>query len=285
MSDSDLHLTCLRCGAPAALGPYGEGEHHEPIGRSSKGAGGTSDAVTEHLMLPFCRKCHRDRHLKEFTVERIGDGKVKITERNGKVSIAARPDPMTETEVGEFALAYPYNQGGAMTLRDAAQRLPYCEDRVLADLWHCGSIRQDEGKALEALAARAFRMRYAQYGQDWYGKAARYIGDETGAQVSAATVYDRYALAIALDACEWDLNMLRHVGPAALSAAGKVCNVPAAVEKVREWREDEHLCSREAIHLVRKHFQTDEDSREPLPAEQWDPCAACGGTGRIRRAT
>ena len=277
MSDSQAYLSCLRCGAPASLGVVGKGEHHEPL----RSHGGTDDDTWA-----FCRKCHEDRHRNIFSVTILGDEKLEIRERNGKTSIAARPDPMTEAEVGEFALAYPYHQGGAMTLRDAARRLPYCEDRVLADLWHCGSIRQDEGKALEALAARAFRMRYGGiYGQDWYGKAARYIADETGAQVSAATVYDRYALAIALDACEWDLNMLRHVGPAALAAAGKVCDVSAAVEKVRELREDDHKTSRAAIRIVRSNFQTDRESREPLPEPDWEPCPTCQGTGRIRRAT
>ena len=61
-----------------------------------------------------------------------------------------------------------------------------------------------------------------------------------------------------------------------MPTAGKVKDVPTAVEKVREWREDDHLCSREAIHLVRKHFQTDRTSREPLPQPEMCDCPTCG---------
>jgi hypothetical protein len=249
----------------------GKGEHHEPF----RSHGGTDEDTWA-----LCRKCHNDRHLNIFSITILGDGKLEIRERNGKTAIVAAPNPLSEEEVGELVLAYPYTP--AMTLRDAALRLPYCEDRVLAQLWARGTERTYEGQALEALAARAFRMRYGQYGQNWYSMAARFIADETGERVSAATVYDRYALAIALDACAWDLPMLRKVGPAALSAAGKVCDVPAAVERVRELREDQGLTARDAIKIVRQDFQTDEDSHEPLPQPDWEPCTACGGTGRVR---
>lgn len=260
MTDSQLVLTCLRCGAPAALGPYQTGEDHVPEDRSSKGMGGTSEPEVEMATLPFCRPCHRDRHLKEFRVERLGDGKVLITERNGKTATAAVPDPMTEEEVGEFALRYPYSP--ALTLWSVALRLPFCEDRVLADLWRAGMALSSQGKALEAMTARAFRVRYAQYGGEWYYKAAQYITAQTGERVSSATVYDRYALAIALDAADWDLNVLRLVGPAALSAAGKVEAVEDAVEKAQELRE-EGATARQTIRAVRGQFH-DNPQKEPL---------------------
>jgi len=269
---NDNCLSCLRCGAPASLGVIGKGEHHEPF----RSHGGTDEDTWA-----LCRKCHNDRHLNIFSITILGDGKLEIRERNGKSVTVAAPNPLSEEEVGELVLAYPYTP--AMTLRDAAFRLPYCEDRVLAQLWARGTERTYEGQALEALAAQAFRMRYGQYGQNWYGMAARFIADETGERVSAATVYDRYALAIALDACQWDLPMLRKVGPAALSAAGKVCDVPAAVNMVRALREDDGMTSRDAAKVIRANFQTDEDSREPLPEVRWCDCPSCGA--RHRRAT
>lgn len=281
MSDTDRYLPCLRCSAPASLGPIGRGEDHVPPDRSTKGMGGTSDPEADDWTLAFCRKCHKDRHLKVFTVTHLEDGKLELRERNGKKSVVALPDPLTEEQVGEFALAYPFTP--AMTLRTMAVRLPYCEDNVLADLWARGTERAYEGQALEALVALAFRMRYGGYGQEWYGRAARRIAEQTNSRVSAATVYDRYALAVALEACDWDLEALRAVGTAALAAAGKVCDVPAAVGRVRVLREDDHETAAATIRLVRSEFSDDVKNREPLPEPVMCTCPECGNWHR--RAT
>lgn len=274
MAETDLYLSCIRCGRPASAGPEGAGEHHDP----PKGMGGTS-LPQLHASTPLCRKCHNDLHAKRFVIRVDGPIAYCVDPKTGEVlSVRALSPRVLEGDYGP----------ADVDIEVLAGLLPQLDDESLAHLWDCGARWEEQGVVFEALAAKGFRDHYGSYGEEWYIRAADVIREVTGRPMAPATVYDRDSTATALEASGWRLEVLGNLGRYVLAEVGKAENPVQALELAGEMRD-----AREpARHIVkelkrgrpRRKLRALEDSEPEPPADRvWARCPDCGRVGWMER--
>ena len=145
---TDITLPCARCGQPAALGPHGEGEHHEP----SKKMGGT---VVEPPQVPLCRDCHNALHAKKFRIV-----------INGDFVSTATLDGHVQSE-------------RALVVKDEAEDSRYWSDEKLAMMIAQALERAADMVQVVAQCAYEWQRRYG-YGERWAERLAEFVRDYTG---------------------------------------------------------------------------------------------------------
>lgn len=178
------------------------GEHHfrEHDTAVGKQMGGTHD----HLeTMVICREHHEALHNRTLTI--VIDGATVTSQFAGK-------PPIVRTET---------------------------TDEELCDLWAAGDLMGKRGIVMQARAAMEFRARYGAYSQNWYGRAAELIRENTGCPVSQTTIYDRAALGIFLQTCGDDAEQaLMTLGTKVATAVGKASDPVAALEQAHAGRDE-----------------------------------------------
>ena len=151
----DLALPCCRCGRPAALGPHGEGGHHEREDGTPKGMGGVGSKGKEPDQYPLCAEHHRDRHLKKFSLL-----------RNGDFISTLSPDGRVQSE-------------RALTVKEDSPDPRYWSDEKLAMMIAQALERAADMVQIVAQCAYEWQRRYG-YGERWAERLAEFVRDYTG---------------------------------------------------------------------------------------------------------
>jgi ribosomal protein L37E len=282
MPETDIHLTCIRCGQPASLGPEGKGEHHDPPDyRTGKGMGGTSLEETRESTLPLCRRCHRDYHAKRFAIRVDGPIAYCIDPKTGEIlSVRALSPRVLEGDYGP----------ADVDLEVLIGLLPRLDDESLAWLWDCGVRWEEQGVILEALAAKGFHEHYHSFGDGWFNRAAEIIRETTGRPMAVGTVYNRDNTAMALQASGWRMELLGTLGRSVLAEVGKNEDPVRALEMASEMRD----AGERAVTIVNELTQTRRKARpnfsesenleeQPDPSRVWGRCPHCEYVGWIER--
>jgi hypothetical protein len=281
VTDSDLHLTCLRCGGPASPGLEGAGEHHDPSDyRTAKGMGGTSLEETRHTTVPLCRRCHRDLHAKRFLIRIEGPIAYCVDPKTGEVlSVRALAPRVLEGDYGP----------ADVDIEILADLLPKLDDDSLAWLWDCGVRWEEQGVLFEALAAKGFRDRYGSYGDEWFKRAGDLIREKTGRPIAVGTVYDRANLALSLEASGWRMELLENLGRSVLAEAAKNEDPVRALELASEMRDHNETSGaivKELMQTRRKHrphFSDAENVESEQVDQVWARCPECHHVGWMDR--
>ena len=145
---TDISLPCIRCGRPAALGPHGEGEHHEP----SKGMGGTAE---EPEQVALCRACHDAFHGKRFRLLINGDFVSTVS-----------PTGMVQSE-------------RALVVKEDSPDPRYWSDEKLAMMIAQALERAADMIYVVGQCAYEWQRRYG-YGDKWAERLAEFVRDYTG---------------------------------------------------------------------------------------------------------
>lgn len=248
----DLHEPCVVCGRPAA--PHGE-HHFRDTGdmASGKQMGGTHDHLETVVV---CRPHHEQLHERRITLS-IRDGKY-VTEL-GDGNTVTRPLSLSPDET----------------------------DEALAERWAQAQSMGVDAIIMQAAITAKFRQRYGGF-DHWWVRVADIIRTHTGLKVSVGMVYDRAALAIAIEASGRDpKDMLEELGVKSLAAAGRAISkgqdAEAVIDRALELRENN---SRHALaDLIKQEFIAGDDS---IPADiqcQEHTCRVCAAKWRDPGAT
>lgn len=230
----DVTVPCVRCGKPAA-------EHRE------------HDEPHEHPRVPLCPACHRDLHDDCFRI------RVDSSQANVAVCISPEGEVLAVRAVRPQPFVHRF-EPPEIELRELAEALVLTDDESIAYVWECGARWRGTGDLVMAVAAWAYRKRYASFGESWYARAAELIREATGLHVSVGAVYQAAAIGTALEAAGWRLDIL-DLGKTVLAEAGKAPDPQAALEIARSLRDDGFLASEVVARLraERKGAEGDEE--------------------------
>ena len=264
MSESQVTVPCCKCGRPAV--PWGEHEHRVGPGPTGKGMGGAKD-MSAIVRVPLCRACHSDLHDERWRLE-IRDGGIAVGyDLKGEVLFVRAFEPVA---VALNLSSYPeeiVKMRGLMT---------YISDENLA--WYIGQamVATKMNVLAIGMAADVFRERYGQYGQRWYIRAAEYIKDnnQEGRSIPPRELYRCHAIYREFGDQASSLELM----PKTLAAACAESEKPQeAIEFCTDAISEGHV---PRVREIREQFGHHSSG---LPAEQWEPCPTCQGTGRVRK--